>query len=61
MRDSIVLKLVIMFVFVMIGNIPLCMVEAPTVVFFIWGGAVGWYWNEIWNWICDKFEKKEDA
>ena len=48
-----------MFIVVLIGDIPLCALNAHTAVFIVWGFFVGLSWDSIWYWFCDKVEKHE--
>lgn len=57
MRDSIALKLISMMIVCVIGCIFLGAIGVPCFVNWIWGFALGWNWNTIWNWACDKLGK----
>lgn len=57
MRESVVLKIICMMIFVLIGTIPLTMLNVHTAFFAAWGIFAGIIWDDIWNFICDKVDK----
>ena len=57
MRESIVLKKLCMLIFVLIGTIPLNMLNTHITFFIAWGIFAGISWNYIWEFICDKLDK----
>ena len=57
MRESALLKMICMIIVVLIGTIPLNMLNAHIAFFASWGIFVGIIWNDIWEFICDKLDK----
>ena len=57
MRESIVLKELCLIIFVLIGTIPLNMLNTHIIFFIAWGIFAGIIWNYIWEFICDKLDK----
>ena len=57
MRESIALKKLCMLIFILIGTIPLIMLNAHIIFFIAWGIFAGISWNDIWEFICDKLDK----
>jgi hypothetical protein len=57
MRESIVLEKLCMLIFVIIGTIPLNMLNTHIIFFIAWGIFAGIIWNDIWEFIYDKLDK----
>lgn len=52
MRESVFLKLLCMLIFVLIGTIPLHMLNVHIAFFAAWGIFAGIIWDDIWELIC---------
>lgn len=52
MRDSEILKLICMLIFVLLGTIPLNMLNVHIVFFAVWGIFAGIVWDDVWEFIC---------
>lgn len=57
MRKSLFFEMLCMLIFVLIGTIPLSILNVNTAFFLAWGAFVGIILYNICEFICDKLSK----